>query len=98
MMAAAGVPSTRGEAAAVVLLTGEPTASARPTNSTDRRLRDYARSKGAMDRRLFLSLGAGCARLAVNRACSFPSAHRAASAAASQRAYRRDFRGGVPQR
>ena len=60
-MAAAGVPSTRGEAAAVVLLTGEPTASARPTNSTDRRLRDYARSKGAMDRRLFLSLVAGCA-------------------------------------
>jgi uncharacterized protein YcbK (DUF882 family) len=60
-MAAAGVPSTRGEAAVVVSLTGEPTASARPTNSTDRRLRDYARSKGAMDRRLFLSLVAGCA-------------------------------------
>jgi hypothetical protein len=37
MMAAAGVPSTRGEAAAVVSLTGEPTASARPTSPTGRR-------------------------------------------------------------
>jgi hypothetical protein len=39
-VAAAGVPSTRGEAAVVVSLTGESTASARPTRPTGRRVRE----------------------------------------------------------
>jgi hypothetical protein len=51
-----------------------------------------------MDRRLFSILDSWMRRLAVDRACSLPPAHRAAAAAAHQRAYRRDFRRGVPQR
>jgi hypothetical protein len=51
-----------------------------------------------MDRRLFSILDSWMRRLAVYRACSLPPAHRAAAAAAHQRAYRRDFRRGVPQR